>query len=463
MKKQRTLVTALTLALTTVGVAGQTRVTPPENKYSIAEDVKLGREAAQEARRQLPILREGEVTSYVDGLGRRLVRAIPSDLRHDQFRYTFETVNVREINAFALPGGPMFVNRGTIEAAKNEGELAGVMAHEIAHVALRHGTAQASKATPYQVGGLLGGLAGAIIGGTLGQVVSEGSQFVSATWFMKYGREFERQADTLGAQIMARAGYDPRDMANMFRTIERQSGSGGPEWLSSHPNPGNRYDAINREAQVLHVQNPIRNAREFDQARAYLRRLPRAPTMEDVGRRSPRSTSGSSRGDVRPTGRVQAPSTRYTEYNEGNLFTVRVPSNWREIASTSAVTFAPDGAHGRYNGQSVFTHGVEIGVARHDERNLQTATDELIDSLRDGNPSLTRGGRYARATIDGRRALRTTLENVSEATGQREIIQMTTTQTANGDLLYVIGVAPRSEFNVYQTVFQRVSESIRLN
>jgi hypothetical protein len=463
MKKQRTLSTAFAVALTAAVVTGQTRVTPPENKYSIADDVRLGRESAQEVRRQLPLMRDEQVTSYLDGLGRRLVNAIPSELRHDQFRYTFDPVNVREINAFALPGGPMFVNRGTIDAARNEGELAGVMAHEISHVALRHGTAQATKATPYQVGSIIGAITGAIVGGTLGQVISEGSQFGLGAAFLRYGREYERQADTLGAQIMARAGYDPRDMANMFRTIEKQGGSGGPEWLSSHPNPGNRYDAINREAQVLRVQNPVRNSGEFNEVKSYLRRLPRAPTMEEATRRAGRSTSGSSRGDVRPSGRVQGPSTRYTEYNGGDLFRVRVPSNWKELSSTNSVTFAPEGAYGRYNGQSIFTHGVEIGVVRNEDHNLQTATDELIDGLRDSNPSLSRNARYTRGTVAGQRALRTTLDNVSDATGQREVVQITTTQTRDGDLMYIIGVAPRNEFDVYQPVFDRVSQSIRLN
>src|SRR5262245_3958998 len=123
-------------------VATQTVITPPENKYTPAQDVELGQKAAAEARQQLPIMRDDAVTSYVEDVGRRLVSAIPGDLRHPEFRYTFEVVNVREINAFALPGGPMFVNRGMIEAAHTEGEVAGVMAHELSHVVLRHGTAQ---------------------------------------------------------------------------------------------------------------------------------------------------------------------------------------------------------------------------------------------------------------------------------------------------------------------------------
>ena len=193
-------------------------------------------------------------------------------------------MNVREINAFALPGGPMFVNRGMIEAAHTEGEVAGVMAHELSHVVLRHGTAQASKATKYEVGQVAGAILGAIIGGGWGQVVAQGTQFGLGTAFLRFSREYERQADLEGAQIMARAGYDPRDMANMFKTIEKQGGSGGPQWLSDHPNPGNRSDYITKEAQALRVDNPIRDTRGFEQVQAHLKQLPPAPTTEEATR-----------------------------------------------------------------------------------------------------------------------------------------------------------------------------------
>src|SRR6185503_13460246 len=125
-----------------------------------------------------------------------------------------------------------------------EGEVAGVMAHEISHVALRHGTAQATKGQGAAILGTLGQIGGAILGGGRGQVLTAGSQIGAGLKRMQYSREFESQADILGAQILARAGYDPREMANMFKTIEREGGGGGPEWMSSHPNPGNRYAAI---------------------------------------------------------------------------------------------------------------------------------------------------------------------------------------------------------------------------
>src|SRR5207244_10123079 len=138
-----------------------------------------------QAEKQLPILRDELLTSYVRDVGRRLVAVIPPELQHPEFQYSFKVVNVREINAFALPGGPMFVNRGMIEAAKNEGEVAGVMAHELSHVVLRHGTAQASRATKYEVGQIAGAVLGAIIGGGLGRVISEGTQFGLGTAFLR--------------------------------------------------------------------------------------------------------------------------------------------------------------------------------------------------------------------------------------------------------------------------------------
>ena len=234
----------------------QTRVVPPANSYTPAQDVEMGRQAAAEARKTLPLMRDDNVTSFVQDIGQRLVGAIPAELRHAEFQYTFEVVNVKEINAFALPGGPMFVNRGMIEAAHTDGEVAGVMAHELSHVLLRHGTAQASKATKYEVGQVAGAVLGAIIGGGWGQVISQGTQFGLGTAFLRFSREYERQADIEGAQIMARAGYDPIDMANMFKTIQKQREADEPQWLSDHPDPGDRSTYIAREAQTLRVHHP---------------------------------------------------------------------------------------------------------------------------------------------------------------------------------------------------------------
>ena len=268
--RHRRVLAALLVALCVASSSAQTKITPDPNKYSPADDVKIGRDAAAEARKQLPLLNDDRVDSWVEHIGGNLVNAIPPELRHAEFRYTFDVLNQKDINAFALPGGPMFLNRGMIEAAKSEAQVAGVMAHEITHVALRHGTAQATKGQKFQIGAVAGQVLGAIVGGGLGTVISQGSQFGLGAYFMKYGREYERQADLMGAQIMARAGYDPREMAAMFRIIEAQGGGGGPEWLSDHPNPGNRYDAIQKEAATLRVQGNA-NTGDFGTIQARLR------------------------------------------------------------------------------------------------------------------------------------------------------------------------------------------------
>jgi beta-barrel assembly-enhancing protease len=443
-------------------VIAQTRVSPPKNRYSAAEDVQLGRQAAAQAEQQLPVLRDEALTSYVADIGRRLAGAIPAELKHPEFQYSFKVVNVREINAFALPGGPMYVNRGMIEAAKNEGEVAGVMAHELSHVALRHGTAQASKATKYEVGAIAGQVLGAIIGGNVGSIVAQGSQFGLGAAFLRFGREYERQADIEGAQIMARAGYDPRDMANMFKTIQAQGGGAGlPEWLSDHPDPGNRYEYISREAQTLAVNSPVRDTRGFEDAHARLERMPPAPTTAEAARSAenrPRGTTGTVTG----LGRVQPPSTRFVRYRAGTSFQINVPDNWRQLPGSQSVTFAPEGAYVASGRSSVFTHGIEVGEAPAGGRDLQAATDALLDSLGSANPKMNRASEYRSVAVGDARGLRVDLTNRSDATGQSERIALHTALLRDGHLFYAVAVAPRDDFEDYEPTFAKAIASLRL-
>ena len=276
IRYRASVASALMLTLALGSASAQTKITPDKNKFSPQQDVQLGQEAAAEVRKEMPMVNDNRVDDYVEGIGRRLVAEIPSELRQPAFRYSFDVVNQKEINAFALPGGPMFLNRGMIEAAKTEGEVAGVMAHELSHVILRHGTAQATKAQKFQIGAVAGQILGAIVGGTAGSVIAQGSQFGLGTYFLKYSREYESEADLLGARLMAGAGYDPRQMANMFKTIEAQ-GSQGPEFLSDHPNPGNRYEAINREAAALRVDGSAGSQAEFNDIQGRLRSMSPAP------------------------------------------------------------------------------------------------------------------------------------------------------------------------------------------
>ncbi len=456
----------------------QTRITAPSNKYNVRDDVQLGQKAAAEVQSQMPILRDGMIDNYVESVGRRLVAAIPSEFSHPEFRYSFDVVDARDINAFALPGGPMFVNRGMIEAARGEGEMAGVMAHEITHVALRHATAQATETQKYQIGSVLGQIAGAVIGGGVGSVIGGASQIGFGIGALKYSRKYETQADILGAQIMARAGYDPRDLANMFRTIQQQGGArGGPEWMSSHPDPGNRYERINQEARLLRVSpsNGARDNREFQNVQARLRSMPGARTMEEIARSGQRYPSGGQgdqrypsggQGDQRypQGGRVAYPSTRYRTYSGGNLFRVNIPDNWRELGGNgSSVTYAPEGAYGDVQGQSIFTHGVMVGVTNAQGNNLRQATDAYINSLLQSNSYLRAQRGYQRGAIGRNTALAMTLTGRSPQTGLDEIITVYTTQLRDGNLFYIVTVAPQGDYTNYQRTFQTIINSVQLN
>jgi hypothetical protein len=452
----------ISLAIVTMPLAAfaQTPISYHSNKYKPTDDVKLGRQAAAEAEQQLPLLRDSAVNAYVERIGQRLVASIPPEFQHPEFRYYFKVVNASDINAFALPGGPMYVNRGMIEAARTEGELAGVMAHELSHVALRHGTAQATKAQKYAIGAGVAGILGTILGGPgLGQV----AQAPFAVYFLKYSREYETEADLLGARIMANAGYDPRDLANVFRTIEAQGGGGGG-FLSDHPSPANRYARINQEAQYLPVQNRVRDDREFYAIKERLRGYPRAQSMAEIqrnGRQSP--SDGNNYPSNSPRGRVDYPSSRYRTYSEFGVLRVSVPDNWRELSQQGSVWFAPSGGYGSANGQSVFTHGVNIGVAQTRSRDLQQATNEFLNSLQQGNGNLRARSGYQRMDVNGRYGLLITLGNVNEATGRSEIINVVTTELRNGELFYMITVSPENEYNNYQNVFLSILRSVQLN
>ena len=456
-------ITLIAIAALPLSVAAQTQLKYHSNRFSIQDDVKLGRQAAQEAEQQFPLLNDAEVQNYVARVGERLVAAIPSQFQHPEFDYFFKVINARDINAFALPGGPMYVNRGMIQAAKTEGEMAGVMAHEISHVALRHGTAQATKGQKYGTLAAIAGIAGTIL--TRNPNVGQLAQAPFAVYLLKFSREYETEADILGAQILARAGYDPRDLANMFRTIQQQGGGSSGGFLSSHPSPKDRYARINREAELLRIGSPVRDTRDFARVQERLRGYGQAPSMAEIAQSGQRYPTGenTSYPNNMPTGRVEYPSSRYQNvaiFNGG--VRVDVPSNWRQINEGNSVWFAPQGGYGSVNGQAIFTHGTSFGVAQTNNRNLQRATEEIINSFAQGNRNLRANGGYQRTTIDGRAALWSTLTNVNEATGRPETIRLITTQLSNGQVLYMVAVTPQGERN-FDNAFQRVLTSVRIN
>src|SRR4051795_1316849 len=252
---QRTRIARPAIALVTVlmlsgGIAdAQTKIKAGFNLFSPQDDVNVGQQSAVQAEQQLPILNDAQTNAYVNRIGQRLA----ANAGGPQFQYRFRVVNASDINAFALPGGYVYVNRGVLDQARNEGEVAGVLAHEISHVSLRHGTHQASKAYLAQAGiSILGGILGGKVGQGTAQVINAVGGIGLNALFLKYSRDLESQADIRGAQILAASGYSPVDMVNFFHTLESVDKARKTSWLSDHPAPPDRINRIEQEARLLH-------------------------------------------------------------------------------------------------------------------------------------------------------------------------------------------------------------------
>jgi len=314
-------------------------------------------------------------------------------------------------------------------------------------------------------------------------VAQMGAQGIGV-YLLKFSREYETEADLLGARIMANAGYDPRELANMFRTLESQGGGGGPSFLSDHPSAKDRYAKINQEAQSLTINTAAApDRRDFVVAQQRLtgntggqmlanNRLPAnnqtlannqivANNQRDPNQVSPDPNAGNrtdapsiSRGPIEP------PSSRYQAFNKGAI-TASIPENWHEMEGQKGGTwFAPNGAYGTANGQAVFTHAVNLGVVQTRTKDAQQATDEFVKGITGGN--LRARGGYERMDFDGRQGRLITFDNVNEATGRPELVNILTTQLKNGDLFYMIAVSPTDEYKNYQNVFLTIVRSIRL-
>jgi beta-barrel assembly-enhancing protease len=459
MSRGRSAWVASAALLTLLGrgaLVAQTAASPP-NGFTPRDDVEIGINAAALVAHRLPVLHDEAVTRYLTGVLRRLVVALPSELQHSEFRYAVQVIDVREVNARALPGGPIFVNRGLIESARSPGELAGVIAHELGHIALRHGTAQATRVTEFTVAALTRALVATLEeAGT--RVVQAGHEPIDeATAPDRMAPEYERQADALGVLVMARAGYDPNDMAGLLRAIARADGT----WFVDRGESERRCAAILHEAASLRVDHPVRDMPAFERARARLRAMAPAPTTAAALGTSRRRDAMPSLDPERP-GRIAPTSARFTTYTERNLFQVRVPCNWRALPDGTAVVFAPRGAYGDAGGQTVFTHGVEIGLVPRDSDDLRSATDALIALLASDNPNLRRLSDDDRVRLANRPALRTVMSNVSDVTGREERMEIVTALLGDGRLFYALVVAPRDEFDRYDPTFRQVVSSIAM-
>ena len=466
MKSVSTVAALLVVACLSVTLAtAQTVIKLPKNRFTPEQDVQIGREAVAEIRQQYPIIQDERVTTYLAMLGDRLVAAAPAELKKPVYEYSFTPVNLKEINAFALPGGPMFVHRGMFTAAATEGEVVGVMAHELSHVLLRHGTANASKAqNPWlQLGQLAGQLGGAMVGGGAGAAIAQGADFGLGTLLLKYSRDYEKQADLLGAQIMARAGYDPRALAHMFETIARESkssGGGGPQWMSSHPDPGNRTGYITKEAEALTIASAA-DDRSFATIKTTFAGLPAPLTMAELARRKTEPAGNAVQSVGTPGQPVPRPAAEYKSISGGKVFQADVPTNWTSLSTSNAIRIVPENGFGQMNGQTVFSHGIEFGIAQAGTRDLREATMTWLKAVAQNNPELKVAGEQQALRISQRSAIATPLVNPSPLGGV-ERIGLYTTFLTDGTLFYYLTIVPEKDAANFQEAFRKIGESIKL-
>jgi beta-barrel assembly-enhancing protease len=262
-------VTALVLAAAlTAGIAPAAQI----RLISVDDEIQMGRQAQQDVRKQVPQLTDSEVKTYVAGIGRRLAARATGP----KYPYTFSVANYREINAFALPGGPVWIHRGAIAAAANEAQLAAVLAHEIAHISQRHAADQLTK--QLVANGFIG-LLGAVLGNNRSaQTAQAGARVLAGGYMLKFSRDDEREADTVGAAIMRRAGWDAREMVAFLETLRREQGRAPASlevFLSSHPAPGDRAQRLRATVSP----GGTKDSSKFRQIKARLSKMPAARSM----------------------------------------------------------------------------------------------------------------------------------------------------------------------------------------
>ncbi len=437
----------LAVVLTAYAADSRTKLKPGWNLFSPQQDIEMGRQSAKEAERQLPLLNDRQATTYINTLGQNLAAHAPGE----KYPYQYKIVNDSAINAFALPGGFIYVNRGAIDAADTESQIAGVLAHETGHVVLRHGTNQVSKAYLAQAPlAILGGVLGSnSIGSVLGQL---GLGFGLNSLFLKYSRDAENQADLMGTQILHDSGYDPRGMVEFFERIQAES-KGPSQFFSDHPSPDNRISSVQHEIERLGgpPPNAKRDSQEFHTIKNLLAGMPAPPKGGARGSNPPANTR---------TGRPDAPSGRMTTYN-GNDLEFRYPDNWHQYGQGSAMTIAPDG--GIINGALAYGMMIaEFEPDYHGQGNisLDEATDQLLNNLQRQNPNMRVVRSHERTSVSGQPGFIAEASNQSPA-GGRETDWIVTAMRPDGVMYYFVGVAPQNESNRYNRTFEDIVDSAR--
>lgn len=456
---------------------------PGTVRMSKQDQEKLGLQAAGEVYKAMPVLPDSNpMTQYVQRLGKRLVAQIPQQY---SWPYEFHVIAQKEINAFALPGGPMFVNVGTIAAAQNEAQVAGVMAHEMSHVYEQH-SAKAATSTKRTIAEILGAAGGILGGSAVGDLARAGIQFGAGTLLMRYSREDESQADAVGAIIMYKAGYNPMELANFFEILNKQGGS-PPQFLSDHPNPGNRSAAIEKEIRAWPHKTYQASSSEFQSANGIALKT-KSYTAQEIadGAKTGRwakenMQSGSVPESMRQTVSAAAnpaaagspetmanvtleqikPSSDFTQAR-GNGFSISYPSNWTTVAGQNSLTIAPKAGVG----QSAIAYGVVIsGVQDPNANSLDQAAQDLIQNLQQSNPGMRQNGSIHSASVNGTQGREVDLSSTSpiqqNGSPLPERDRLVLVPASNGNFLYLIFIAPERDFGALEPTFEKMLQSLR--
>jgi hypothetical protein len=448
---------------------GRVEISPCKNNFSPEQQIEFGQKAAKQVYSEMPVLPDStSITKYIQSLGEKLVAQAPGY----KWPYHFHVADVAEVNAFALPGGEIFVNLGTIQAAANEAQLAGVMAHEISHVVLQHSVCNASK---QQKIGLISGLgqvaASVLLGGVAGQAAAQGIGMTAGLGFLKMSRGAEKEADLLGVGILYDAGYDPHGLPQFFQTLQIKYGSGGSQFLSDHPNPGNRSEYVDKEiASFVPRQNYITNTPEFTRIHEEVKGM-HAYTAREISsgiwkKQSPNETV--SAGVDAPAGHTPGPqqidlniSGRWKTFR-GDGFKVDIPDNWNVYGSKTAAMLAPAGGIARSadGGAGNVVYGVLTDRYQPGGRmSLGSALDALVSNVTRDNPGLV-AGPQTDVTAGGKTGRSVECDNPNGNGGKGEHDWIVAFQLKDGSLRYFVFVAPSPDFENMRPAFTKILQSI---
>jgi beta-barrel assembly-enhancing protease len=425
-------------------------IKPGWNLFSKEQDIKMGQEYSQQIAQQMEVLPAGPLTEYIQALGRK----IATQPQANGFPYEFRVVNDPSINAFALPGGPVFIHTGILLNADNEGQLIGVIAHEVSHIALRHSTNSVTKSYALQIPAMIAGVYGEMKGGITGMLTQLGVGLGANGLLMKFSRGHEQQADLLGARMMNNVGYNPIEIARFFEKLEAASGKGGMDFFSSHPNPGNRVKYVSDEVLLLPRREYNGDSGQFEKMKALAKSLP-AP------KKKPQATG---EGQVPNQPPQNSDGTRTWT---GDGFTVKYPGEWLGLGEpkSPAVTIAPRaGLKKDPKGQVAVGLGVMVSHYEDDDRefNFRTDTENLIRRIMKENPSMgNQRPQINQNQINGRNIYVTRLTSESPLDGGTEVDTIVTMEHRGG-MLYLVFIAPEREMANQQRNFDAILSSLSL-